>query len=782
VVHLARSSRPLTARRRRARVAVRGAVQGVGFRPFVYRLAHDLALDGFVRNGGAGVEIEIEGRPSAVRRFLLRLEVERPERASIQGLEATYVDPIGGHGFAIQASRTDGPTTTLVMADIATCDDCLGEVLDPDDRRHRYPFTNCTNCGPRYSIIEALPYDRASTSMHSFSMCPACRAEYDDPRDRRYHAQPTACPECGPALVLWDGQGRTLAAGDDALRAAAAALGVGAVVAVKGLGGFHLMTDATSATAVATLRARKGRGDKPFAVMFASAAAVRVACRVSRLEARALSAPEAPIVLVQRRVRACPLTTAIAPDSPWVGALLPYTPLHHLLLADVATPLVATSGNLSEEPICTDEHEALDRLGDIADLFLVHDRPIVRPVDDSVVRIVLDRELLLRRARGYAPLPIETGEHMPPVLAVGGHLKNTVALAVDRGLFVSQHVGDLANDASERVFRDVISTLTGLYQTQPTRVAADLHPDYRSSRYAHATGLEVTRVQHHHAHVVACMADNDLSGVVLGVAWDGTGYGPDGTIWGGEFLLADAGGYHRLAALRPFRLPGGERAVTEPRRAAFGLLAAAFDHDLEAVADLAGLASFTARERAVLTTMTERGLNAPWTSSAGRLFDAFAALLGLRDRVSFEGQAAMAVEIAATAATSTAPLPAPTLVTVDAAGDVWCGPERPVWMLDWRPLVTALIEELRAGVAPGPLAAGLHHALAAAIVAVAVRADLERVVLSGGCFQNRLLTELTVRALEAAGVRPYWHQRLPPNDGGLAAGQLLVASARERRS
>ncbi len=777
--------------RGRTRLIIRGAVQGVGFRPFVHRLATGLGLHGWVSNSPAGVCIEIEGPAEARRAFLLRLGTERPPHSFIQSLEATELDPAGYSDFVIRPSQEQGEPLALVLPDIATCPECVREIFDPANRRHRYPFTNCTHCGPRYSIIKALPYDRPHTSMSIFPMCPACRAEYDNPRDRRFHAQPNACPACGPQLALWDASGRELARGEEALRGAERALRDGAIVAVKGLGGFHLMVRADDSAGVQRLRERKHREEKPFALMCPSLESAGALAEIGPLEARALQAPEAPIVLCRRRPGA-PVAAAVAPGNPWLGLLLPYTPLHHLLLADLGWSVVATSGNRSDEPICTDEHEALRRLGPIADLFLVHNRPIVRHVDDSLVRIVLGRELVLRRARGYAPLPVPVREPLPPVLAVGGHLKNTVALARDREVFLSQHIGDLDTAAALDAFERVIEDLSRLFAMKPERIMADAHPDYLSSRYAQLSGRGVERVQHHHAHVLACMAENHLAPPVLGVAWDGTGYGADDTIWGGEFLrIAADGSAVRVAHLRPFRLPGGEAAVKEPRRAALGLLHALWGEAVFARADLAPVRAFKPSELKALRPMLGRAVNAPLTSSAGRLFDAVASLLDLRQVAHFEGQAAMDLEFAlepgdsedtypwelAGAEHPTPPPPASSAARRGKTDPAPAPSSSSTVLLDWAPMVEALLRDLRVGTPAWQISAKFHNGLAQAIVAVARRVGEPRVVLSGGCFQNHYLLERTVVGLRSAGFTPYWHQRVPPNDGGLALGQAFAAAS-----
>jgi len=757
--------------RERLRLVVRGAVQGVGFRPFVYRLAEELVLDGWVRNSTVGVFIEVEGRRQVLEDFRARLSGDHPPRAAIHSLEASWLDPSGHSGFRILESVRDSAISALVMPDIAMCADCRADIMDPSNRRYRYPFTNCTNCGPRFSIIESLPYDRANTSMRRFQMCADCLREYHDPHDRRFHAQPNACPVCGPRLVAWDGAGTVIADGDTALRTAAQAIRRGDIVAVKGLGGFHLMADAANDITVARLRARKHREEKPFAVMCADLAGVRRHCRVSEAESRLMTSPESPIVLLARRERDDEaLARSVAPGNPNLGVMLPYTPMHALLLHEVGGPVIATSGNRSDEPICTDEREALERLGQLADLFLVHDRPIVRHVDDSIVRIVLDRELVLRRARGYAPLPVAIGHESPPVLAVGAHLKNTVALASGTNVVVSQHIGDLESPEANAAFVNVIADLQRLYEITPAAVVADLHPDYRSTRHAAALGVPLAHVQHHVAHVAACMAENDLNDPALGVAWDGTGLGLDGTVWGGEFFSVDSDSCARIACLRPFRLPGGDRAIKEPRRSALGVLHAMAGHGALAMSPIVA-GAFSAAERTLLVEATTRGVNSPVTTSAGRLFDAVTSLIGLRQRSTYEGQAAMDLEFAAAADVDDAyPFTLADSVRHCAFGS-W---QAPRLVIDWEPMVKAIVDEHAAGVMPGIIAARAHNAMAAMIVAVAERAGKTAVVLSGGCFQNRYLSERTVASLRLAGFRPYWHQRIPPNDGGIALGQIAA--------
>jgi len=755
-------------RRERLRVAIRGAVQGVGFRPFVYRLATEMGLLGWVSNSPQGVFLEVEGAPETLRTFLLRLQKEHPPRSSIQSLESSFLTPVGLDTFEIRPSDGTGERTTLILPDIATCADCLREIFDPADRRYLYPFTNCTNCGPRFSIIQSLPYDRPNTTMARFAMCKACAAEYENAGDRRFHAQPNACPVCGPHLEFWDRAGVVLSVHRQAMRDAVEAIRDGHVLAVKGLGGFQLIVDARNDEAVRRLRARKNREEKPLAIMAPYLEWVKALCEVFPLEERLLLSPESPIVLMRRRPSSDGETGSVAPSvapgNPDLGIMLPYTPLHHILLRELAIPIVATSGNLSDEPICTDERDAVSRLDGMADVFLVHDRPIARHVDDSVVRVILGRELVLRRARGYAPLPVHVDRPLPPLLAVGAHLKNAVAVSSHTEVFLSQHIGDLETAQAFDAFRRVCDDFTCLYDLKPKAVACDSHPDYLSTRHATATGFPVVRVQHHYAHVLACMAENGLSAPVLGISWDGTGYGLDQTVWGGEFLRITDTGFERVAHLRPFPLPGGERAIKEPRRTAVGLLYEIERDAFIAREDLAPVRSFATRERRLLAQALAHHLNTPLTSSAGRLFDGVAALLGLRLTTQFEGQAAMELEWAIQG------------IVTDESYPFRLEPKDGPMVLDWEPLIRSLVAGLTAGSSVAVLAARFHNTLAEMIVAVAERVGEPRVALSGGCFQNRYLTERVVQRLTEAGYSPNWHQRVPPNDGGIALGQIMAAA------
>ncbi|WP_439882718.1 carbamoyltransferase HypF [Pontibacter sp. MBLB2868] len=748
-------------------IQVAGAVQGVGFRPFVYRLAHALQLTGYVMNSGQGVRILLEGPEQVIRQFVARLASEAPSVASIDKLDLNWQKASGLTAFSINHSAVSGPITASVLPDLATCPDCLAELFDPKNRRYRYPFLNCTHCGPRFSILEALPYDRPNTTMKGFTMCENCQREYEDPLDRRFHAQPNACPVCGPQLELWNSEGEVLAAKEVALTVAIEAVRAGKILALKGIGGFQLLADASNERAVQLLRERKHRPDKPFALLYLSLAQVKRDCHVSAAEQRLLCSVAAPIVLLQRK-KGAPAAIApnVAPGIPALGVMLPYSPLHHLLLHALNSPVVATSGNLSNEPICTDNQEALRRLNTIADVFLVHDRPISRPLDDAVVHVVAGQEQVLRLARGYAPLALPLSQVVPPILAVGAHLKNTVAVSNGQQLVVSQHIGDLGTAAAYAAFRNAVTDLQQLYEVSPRVVAADRHPDYLSTKYGQQLGLPVVEVQHHYAHVLACMADNGIKAPVLGIALDGTGLGTDGTIWGGEFLRVRRHGFERVAHFHTFRLPGGEAAVREPRRAALGMLYEVYGDEMFETAIAPQLQDFTKTEVALLRQMLHKNLNTPVTSSSGRLFDGVAALLGLRQKVSFEGQAAMELEFAARQGI------AEVYPITIAAGN----PGVPA-VIDWRPMLLQLMDDLKRQVARGVIAARFHNTLAESILLVARQIGEQRVVLTGGCFQNRYLAEKVVARLQQGGFTPYWHRRIPPNDGGLAVGQLLAAAA-----
>jgi hydrogenase maturation protein HypF len=762
----------------RHRVRVAGVVQGVGFRPFVHRLATQLGLTGHVGNDTEGVVIEVEGSASAVADFAARLVADAPPLARILGISVTLVDTRHEKGFRIVESQGTGAVGTFVSPDVAVCDDCLRELFNPTDRRSRYPFINCTNCGPRFTITFRLPYDRPNTTMRDFALCDACQVEYEDPANRRFHAQPLACADCGPRL-WFEGQTGTVDGTDAAIAAAQRSLACGDIVAVKGLGGYHLVCDATSGGAVDTLRRRKARPDKPLAVMVGDLATARRLAQIDRFEAACLSGPARPIVLLVRRP-GTPLVAQIAPHSPHVGILLPYTPLHHLLFRrvpgsgeTVPTALVMTSGNLSDEPICHDDADARTRLDRIADAWLVHDRPIHVPCDDSVVRLDDGIELPIRRARGYAPLPVPMPFEVRPTLAMGGEIKNTFCLASGRNAWVSQHVGDMGSLDTLTAFERSTRQFGDMYEVDPERIAADAHPGYHTRAWADDHAPEaVDLVYHHHAHIAAVMVEHAVppGERVIGFAFDGTGYGTDAAIWGGEVLIAGYEGFERSTHLRYIPLPGGDAAVRKPCRAALAHLWAA---GIEWASDLPPVQCATAEELTVLRRQLERNVQCVPTSSMGRLFDAVSSLLGVRHIASYEAQAAMELEHLADAHMMHGGI-------TDGVRPYRFGPGG--HEIDAAPVLRAMIEDLRDGWAAGPIAAGFHMAVAELIADTADRlreaTGIERVALSGGVFQNVLLLHLTRVALAARHLQVLTHHLVPPNDGGLALGQVAVAGWR----
>ena len=751
------------------RIEVVGTVQGVGFRPWVYRIATQLGIHGQVRNDVGGVTVEAFGEPAALDGLVQALRSEHPPAAEIRSLQWEEIPPRDTEEFVIAPSLPGTGRRVSIPADLATCPACAEEIFDPSDRRHRYPFTNCTDCGPRFTIALDAPYDRPVTSMAGFVMCEACQREYDDPRDRRFHAQPNACPRCGPRLRLLDSRGKDLTS-PDPIREVAAALRAGNVVAVKGLGGYHLAVDATSSEAVRLLRERKRRDAKPFAVMVGDLREARKLATLSEVEARLLESVERPIVLVPRKRVGRPLAPEVAPENPLVGLMLPYTPLHHLLLAEVERPLVMTSANLSDEPIIFEEAEALERLATIADLFLTHDRPIVTRCDDSVARVVAGAPVLLRRSRGYVPRPIPLARPVArPVLACGAQLKNTFCLAAGDVAVLGPHVGDLDQLEVNRSYEESIERMQKFLGCRPEVIAYDLHPDYASTRYALERPEPVkVAVQHHHAHVASAIAEHGLDGPVIGVVFDGTGYGTDGSAWGGEVLVASVGAFQRSATLHPVALAGGERAIREPWRIGLALLLDAYDGDPP------GLWHFPAipEDSGILVRQAlTRGVNAPKAHGMGRLFDGVGALVLGLGKSRYEGEVALAWNLAADSGTHGR---YPFAIDTHSS----------VLELDLRPMVRALIEEHLVGVPPGRLAGKFHntlaHATASLVGLVRERAGNLPVVLTGGCFQNARLAEGLKASLEPEG-KVYLHRQVPPGDGGIALGQVMVADATTRR-
>ncbi|MFZ1947362.1 MAG: carbamoyltransferase HypF [bacterium] len=757
----------------RLRVSVRGVVQGVGFRPFVYRLASREGLRGSILNNPQGVVIEIEGELDAAERFLASLVREKPPVARIDSISVNFTGLRGDDRFVILGSQSGAERTTLVSPDIATCGDCLREVSDPADRRHRYPFINCTNCGPRYTIIGDIPYDRQKTSMRKFKMCPDCEREYLDPADRRFHAEPNACWVCGPRVALRDRAGAAIPC-DDPIKVAAAKLSAGATVAVKGLGGFHLAVDASNDQAVRLMRQRKGREEKPLAVMTRNLVTAARIAHIGPREEAILSGPERPIVLLAKR-DGSPIAESVAPGNRYLGVMLPYNPIQVMLLESGPADLVMTSGNLSEEPIALDMDDAVKRLGGIADLYLDHDREIVSRCDDSVVRLVGDDVVFMRRSRGWAPLPIELDADPPSILACGAHLKNTVALSRGNQVFLSQHIGDLENLPAYGFFTSTIEHLKQMVEVEPGVVAHDLHPDYLATRFAiglaGARALRAIGVQHHHAHIASCLGEAGLEGPVIGFALDGTGYGADGTVWGGEILLATRGAYTRAGHLEQTVIPGSEAAIHNVWRMALAHLHSAYGGNLKHL-PLERLLGATPKEIRTVLGMIELGFNSPVTSSCGRLFDAVSCLVGIRRRVKYEGQAALELEMAAD---QTADRAYPVKLRLQEGGIV----------VEVGAMIRELVEEVLAGgdqrAGAGLVSAKFHNWLVRSLVEAA-RAlrdahGVETAALSGGCFQNARLLGALKQGLEDAGFGVLINRVVPANDGGISYGQTVVAAA-----
>ena len=772
---------------RRRKITIQGIVQGVGFRPFVYRLAHEHNLTGWVRNTPAGVEIEIQGTAARLDAFDAALRNDLPPLAQVTSHLSTDI-PVGDdHSFTILPSGA-GMADIQITPDSALCPDCLRELFDPADRRFRYPFITCTNCGPRYSIITGIPYDRPNTTMAGFPLCPDCLREYRDPLDRRFHAQPIACHDCGPQVSLIKSPSPTLplptapqrgtlwglkkvGRGEDAILQAIQLLKSGAILAIKGIGGYHLAVDACNHEAVRRLRERKKRDEKPFAVMVPSLEAARERVIMNEMEERLLGSPEAPIVIVRKRPDS-PLSALIAPHNSWLGLMLPYAPLHHLLMRDNFQALVMTSGNVSDEPVAFEDDDALQRLAAIADYFLLHDRPIHIRSDDSVMRVFQGRPLFYRRARGYAPRAVTLPFAVQPLLAAGAELKSAICLAAGTKAVLSQHIGDLQNSSTLDSFAHTVTHLSGILAISPVLAACDLHPDYLSSRFAEDSGVPLIRVQHHHAHLASCMAENSLDGDAIGIIFDGTGYGPDGTVWGGEFLV---GGYHdfrRAGHFRPVQLPGGDAAVREPWRMAMAYMYQALGEDAFAV-DHPVARVLPDTEMALFAQMLRCGINSPLTSSCGRLFDAVAALLNLRHTVSHDGQGAIELEgLAETVEKEERGSYPYSIVFHDDAPH----------QLDFSPMLAEILSDIDAGIRSAIIAHRFHQtvASAAAVLCLHISAatGLDRVILSGGVFQNRLLSEMIYTALAGKGLNVFTHRLVPPNDGGIALGQAAIAGRR----
>jgi hydrogenase maturation protein HypF len=746
-------------------IRVKGIVQGVGFRPYIYQLAGRYKLCGHVANTASGVHIHVEGPLPDITAFLVGIPTEAPPLAQITDIKAVDVQTEGLQTFTIISSREDSAKSALISPDVAICDDCLREMLSPQDRRFRYPFINCTNCGPRYTIIDDIPYDRPQTSMKDFRMCALCQAEYDNPDNRRFHAQPNACPVCGPQLQLLDGSGQPINT-TDPISTVVARLKQGRIVAIKGLGGFHLAVDAENEQAVVRLRRRKHREEKPLALMAYDTDHVRRFAHLDDEEMAVLSSPPRPILLLAKQT-GHPLAPSVAPGNRYFGVMLPYAPLHYLILEKDFTALVMTSANLSEEPIAIANDEAVQRLRGIADDFLVHNRDINLRCDDSIVRKTAGATRFLRRSRGYVPTPVFLNHTLPSVLACGAELKNTICLTKEDRAFVSQHIGDLENLATYDAFRDTITHLQNILDIKPQAIVCDLHPDYLSTRYAKAQrDLAVIQIQHHHAHIVSGMAENHLDGNVIGLAFDGTGYGPDGTIWGGEVLLTEKRRYARAAFFQPLPMPGGAAAIKAPWRMAVSYLYQAFGQGFRDL-DIPFLADIDMKQTDILVAMVTQGINAPLTSSMGRLFDGIAALVGLRNTVAFEGQAAMELEMIAQPEE---------IGHYDFGWQTSDGLQIPT-----EPIIQGVVADLTHGRSASWISRRFHTTLVRLFTDLCVclrrQTALDRVVLSGGAFQNAILLQELSRSLEKESFAVYTHRLVPPNDGGIALGQAVAAGA-----
>ena len=754
-----------------ATIKVKGIVQGVGFRPFIYQIAIRHRLTGWVRNTSGEVEIELTGRRADIAAFTEALGRESPPMARIETVSVERHPSERHDSFEIRESESQEGRYQIVSPDIATCNACLAEALDPQDRRHRYPFTNCTNCGPRFTIIQDIPYDRPLTTMRHFQMCSDCQREYDDPADRRFHAQPNACPACGPRLELLDNKGVPVTH-EDPITQTAGLLKQGQIVAIKGLGGFLIACDATNPQAVRLLRKRKQRPAKPLAIMVTDLEEAARHCQVSEAESRLLASQHAPIVLLQWDRERSGITEEVAPGLNHLGVMLPYTPLHHLLLQETGLPLVMTSGNLSEEPIAKDNDEALRRLRGIADCFLVHNRDIYSRYDDSVFMVEGDVPRPLRRARGYAPYPVHLAFDTQQVLACGAEMKNTFCITRDNHAFVSQHIGDMENAETLHHFESTLDLYKKLFRLDPRIVAYDLHPEYLSTKYAHSLaendpGLTMIPVQHHHAHIASCLAEHGMTGPVIGVALDGLGYGSDGTLWGGEFLIADMVGFQRAGHLENVPMPGGATAITRPYR-----MAVSYIHTLLGDAqwrELPSLSQIDQREEEVMLRQMERGLNAPLTSSCGRLFDAVSAITGVRGTADYEAQAAIELEMLAPSCTGLASLGRYPFSIQE---------QKSTHIVRLGELIEAVVRDARQGTAATLISGKFHNTMVAVIVDMCKRLRLETgittIALSGGVFQNRLLFRLSLAALEKDGFKVLTHHLVPANDGGLSLGQAAV--------
>jgi len=764
---------------KRMQISANGVVQGVGFRPYIYNLATRFSLSGFVQNDSSGVFIDVEGCDSSVDEFLTCLAKSPPPHAIIEDIHYTTLPPKGYKDFIIEESAIKETNTTMICADISTCPDCLKELFDTMDRRYRYPFINCTNCGPRFTIVKDIPYDRKNTTMSDFRMCHDCSSEYHDPQSRRFHAQPNACPVCGPQLMLLNNEGFTVQT-QDPISTVCTLLQDGKIVAVKGLGGYHIACDALNSNAVSLLRKRKYREDKPFAVMMDTIDTIKHFCYINAMEEALLLSTKKPIVLLKKKSD-CAIPHDIAPDNLYLGVMLPYTPLHHLIIRESGLPLVMTSGNVSDEPIAYKDNEALERLKGIVDYFLVHDRDIFMRCDDSVVKVVEDNEMIIRRSRGYAPFPVRLQYAFPkPVLACGAFLKNTFCLARGNHAFLSHHIGDLENTETMNSYETAIEHYKRLFSIEPEVIAYDLHPEYLSTKYALAQRDDMFKigVQHHHAHIVSCMAENGIHHKVIGVAFDGLGYGDDGNFWGGEFFIADLSGYERAGHLDYVPMPGGEQSIKEPWRMAISYLYHLYGNDIPMLR-LFNNPRFIQEKKdtfGILFKMLSRKINSPLTSSVGRLFDAVASLLGLQHSVNFEGQAAVKLEsIADERETGHYPF------DINTNAGAHCNM---LIVIQWQPVIKKIIEDMYHKTSIPIISARFHNSIVEMVVQVCTMLrnskGIKDVVLSGGVFQNNFLFTRLVKKLKLQGFTVYSHTKVPSNDGGISLGQAVIANERSK--
>lgn len=745
----------------RIKIEIKGTVQGVGFRPFIYNLAKSIGVKGYVSNTPQGVIIEAEGNSDLLEIFKEKIKKEKPEISYIQSFNVEVLNTKNYKDFIIHQSEIKGIPDALVLPDLATCDKCLQDIFAPENRRYMYPFTNCTNCGPRFSIIKSLPYDRTRTTMKNFKMCPECKAEYENPNDRRFHAQPNACPVCGPHVELWNNAGEVLSKYNEAIFRTVDELKKGKIIAIKGLGGFHLVVDAKNNEAIELLRKRKRRIEKPFALMYPNLESVKYDCDISEHEENLLVSIQSPIVLLKKK-KECSVVSEVAPGNPYLGIMLPYTPLHYILMKYINTPVIATSGNIAEEPICINENEALIRLNDIADYFLIHNRPIYRHVDDSIVRIILNEKVLLRRARGYAPLPVYNYiNNDKQILATGGHLKNTIAVSKNNNVFISQHIGDLETVESYYCFCNTIEKFKDIYKIKPENIICDLHPDYISTKYAKEKYSDVIYAQHHISHILSVIVENGLNEPFLGIAFDGAGYGEDKTIWGGEFYHFNGKRISRIAHLKNFLLPGGESSFKYIFKSAFGILYELFGEGLIKHFPY----NVAENEKNIILNMLSKKVNTPLCSSIGRLFDAVASILNIRQKVRFEGQAAMELEFLTDG-----------IQSVDTYKIILVKKMNDLLVLDWSGMICKILEDLKNNIPATLISVKFHNAIVNAIINLVKLFDEKNVVLSGGCFQNKYLLENSIIKLKQNGYNVYWNKVVPTNDGGISLGQIAYKS------